>query len=946
MICGFCPGSGTTSQKTFNRVDVLKRHLTAVHGVEQTPPNSRRRSIANTSKKLSSYCPDATGICSICRIRFANAQEFYTHLDNCVLRVVQEQQSDDDGTLRAGKDAVGLSDTVQYNAVQKYLSSHRVDEGARPISSPGRPAKKGLTWSTGGAPLIDKGRKRRKHYPPSWGLSAEKMSMKKRVLCVYDGDRRLYKDDMSMHKDIEVRLKLFEEDGLLTELDLEILGRTEAIEIGATEDHTCRKEDRLYGCLGLISPVATKTDNESELMYRPLPAGILDLDSGNINDKDTNRDIPEKSNIGTVGTVNTRPVNDGERQEHFRQRCLQQSHETMSAVCGPFLGKGRPLNPHLASTAQDTEITGPQEIADTLSPGAGHHGDHEISLECLPNSVEHAAIKLTEHDAGEQKNIKAIVAEGVQSFASNLRSSCPGDHSPGGSDSASTVQAGVMTPSTSDRDTCRQSGAEPDEAFESEGELSFMATPGPGDVQLESETPSNSRRWAIQSTVAGQLARSYNTLLLRTRGGQGHSTGSSGASCTESSSASSSKSSHTMPSSPVSTRKRSHTNDEKDEDNDGRPRKQCNPRREYGAADDGKLLACPYSKFDPARYSELNTTELQYRGCSSCFLTTIPRLKQHLYRVHSRPLHYCSCCFQSFDTAVSLDKHARARSCTVSPSPFEEKMTTDQMSEIKRRTPREERTKSWFTIFRILFPQSDLPRSPFVGDYSEECIHHFLEYFEREAPRVLAATIDSELDNSILHLGLEQRRLLDDILETSLSHVVVTMTHAARARQSPSRVQRSHDASVSRTPQLFPDSLSGDITMDDDSSSTDSPLRARNFTTQLTLNESDSSPDATGTQSWLMVNRATEQQSNIQPPNVPMSGPCMTDLIAKLPDPSALLECTDSTAIDHSLAAEEWQRLLHSATPLELWQDGVFEVDENDSGIVLTGYQPAMTWFG
>jgi hypothetical protein len=43
MVCGFCPGSGSSAEKSFNRADVFKRHLTSVHAVEQTPPNSRKK---------------------------------------------------------------------------------------------------------------------------------------------------------------------------------------------------------------------------------------------------------------------------------------------------------------------------------------------------------------------------------------------------------------------------------------------------------------------------------------------------------------------------------------------------------------------------------------------------------------------------------------------------------------------------------------------------------------------------------------------------------------------------------------------------------------------------------------------------------------------------------------------------------------------------------------
>ena len=93
MVCGFCPGSGSALEKSFNRADVFKRHLTSVHNVEQTPPNSRKKSSGSSSdKKVSTQGIDATGKCSTCSSTFKNAQEFYEHLDDCVLRVVQQEE--------------------------------------------------------------------------------------------------------------------------------------------------------------------------------------------------------------------------------------------------------------------------------------------------------------------------------------------------------------------------------------------------------------------------------------------------------------------------------------------------------------------------------------------------------------------------------------------------------------------------------------------------------------------------------------------------------------------------------------------------------------------------------------------------------------------------------------------------------------------------------------
>ncbi|KAI1634325.1 hypothetical protein F4809DRAFT_651917 [Biscogniauxia mediterranea] len=83
MVCPFCPGPGTAYEKAFNRADVFKRHLTAIHNVEQTPPNSRKMIITGNSARNGG---DAK--CSICQTRFSTAQEFYEHLDDCVLNVI------------------------------------------------------------------------------------------------------------------------------------------------------------------------------------------------------------------------------------------------------------------------------------------------------------------------------------------------------------------------------------------------------------------------------------------------------------------------------------------------------------------------------------------------------------------------------------------------------------------------------------------------------------------------------------------------------------------------------------------------------------------------------------------------------------------------------------------------------------------------------------------
>ncbi|RMY87988.1 hypothetical protein D0862_10554 [Hortaea werneckii] len=296
MVCGFCPGSGSAAEKSFNRADVFKRHLTSVHGVEQTPPNARRKSPTSTTRK-SFGVQDISGMCSTCGNTFANAQDFYEHLDDCVLRVVQQADPSEainekllssvaeDQQVKDTMDRHMLPNTVDFNATTSYYeeeeaededdgefddtndstygnrssksgkgslksrkSGQHVGGGTSHVSSGGAVSKpsaaqrKGMTLSKNGVPLAgamnSKGSKRRKNYPLSWGAAPEKMKMKKRVLCVFDGSRRLWKDDMMLDADHEVRIPLpgvGDGRAWVTDLDVATLQRAEGLH-NATEE--------------------------------------------------------------------------------------------------------------------------------------------------------------------------------------------------------------------------------------------------------------------------------------------------------------------------------------------------------------------------------------------------------------------------------------------------------------------------------------------------------------------------------------------------------------------------------------------------------------------------------------------------------------------------------------------------------------------------------------
>ena len=142
MVCGFCPGSGSSAEKSFNRADVFKRHLTSVHGVEQTPPNARRKSPAGGKRSSYSNVRDVAGMCSPCGIMFANAQEFYEHLDDCVLRVVQQAEPSeainerllmsvaDDPAVHASMKKHNLPTTIDLGAPASYEEDDEEEDAA------------------------------------------------------------------------------------------------------------------------------------------------------------------------------------------------------------------------------------------------------------------------------------------------------------------------------------------------------------------------------------------------------------------------------------------------------------------------------------------------------------------------------------------------------------------------------------------------------------------------------------------------------------------------------------------------------------------------------------------------------------------------------------------------------------------------------------------------
>lgn len=320
MVCGFCPGSGSAAEKSFNRADVFKRHLMSVHGVEQTAPNCRKRSPTSSSSSSTSmtspgsaeqqhhknllsagYSEDATGKCSTCSGTFSNAQDFYEHLDDCVLRVVQQEEPSEAINQKRLAEVAGDEDvklTMEKHKLQDTASpdgtdqiddyddeNDDVDDDADDSTNTNnnRSGKKQSSKSTLGSNSVTKNNKprpitrrrgNRNSYPQSWGTPAAKMKTKKRVICAYDGPRCLWKDEMMLDNEFEVRIRLpggagdgTNREAYVTDLDMMSLKRVEGV-FGATEEERGpynliqhSNNGRLMGQPAMLLPEVTQVDD-------------------------------------------------------------------------------------------------------------------------------------------------------------------------------------------------------------------------------------------------------------------------------------------------------------------------------------------------------------------------------------------------------------------------------------------------------------------------------------------------------------------------------------------------------------------------------------------------------------------------------------------------------------------------------------------------------------
>lgn len=239
MVCGYCPKDDSGSRGNFTRADVFKRHLTAVHGVEQTPPNSRKPAHTVTkTRTLSDYGPGATGRCTNCSQVFGDAQDFYEHLDECTIAVIEQDISQDiDAAHRKVFNDREVQDTLDQHLLEtdrSLPSEPEVEDDDDDDEEGGGGPYEGDDEVEGGVfSVATNSRRPRKYFPFSWGSNTERRRMKKPRA---RRGTQFYSSEKPLEDEFESSRGAIPAQTLHTDLDVETLKRAKALHDAALED--------------------------------------------------------------------------------------------------------------------------------------------------------------------------------------------------------------------------------------------------------------------------------------------------------------------------------------------------------------------------------------------------------------------------------------------------------------------------------------------------------------------------------------------------------------------------------------------------------------------------------------------------------------------------------------------------------------------------------------
>ncbi|KAK1493284.1 hypothetical protein CTAM01_09428 [Colletotrichum tamarilloi] len=204
-----------------------------------------------------------------------------------------------------------------------------------------------------------------------------------------------------------------------------------------------------------------------------------------------------------------------------------------------------------------------------------------------------------------------------------------------------------------------------------------------------------------------------------------------------------------------------------------------------------KLLACPFGKMSPSKYS----------ACSRFQLKRIRDVKQHLKRKHA-PDDYCNRCLRIFDDEESLTQHVSQPDgfgCQLAPEGRAlEGITHTQSRDLSRKANAElSEEQQWFAIWDIVFPQKPRPESAYLDSAFAMQVCLFREHCARHAEPLLVQNLRAAglLDEG--RLVADQEQLLRRVISESLDSVCDTFSTNG---SSDSGIGRNRNSTRNETP--------------------------------------------------------------------------------------------------------------------------------------------------
>ncbi|KAI0880561.1 uncharacterized protein GGS22DRAFT_82957 [Annulohypoxylon maeteangense] len=240
---------------------------------------------------------------------------------------------------------------------------------------------------------------------------------------------------------------------------------------------------------------------------------------------------------------------------------------------------------------------------------------------------------------------------------------------------------------------------------------------------------------------------------------------------------------HQQPACLPKKRGRVQKNNENSDDED-LPRPPPKKEKQNKGKDIARHLACPFAKKDPMRH----------HACFSKRLSRIRDVKQHLARKHT-PEFYCNRCLAIFPNQNNLQEHIGDPAglfCT--PSSLLDGISQYQRSRLScKSNPKLSEEEQWFSMWDIIFPGYERPKSAYVDfGFSGD----FCAYKEYSHHRAAAAVVEGLRTSSLAGIAAVDQSMWDEVHKVVADRLDLVFEEW-QSNQSVNMMSRSDDSSSS-----------------------------------------------------------------------------------------------------------------------------------------------------